>query len=119
MPVKTASCLFCLFLLTALPAISQELPWNSLSADQQEVLEPHRQNWEKIPEERRRLLDGILEQLDDLPPTAHMPVLLTTMNVRARLRREIKDKFPYLAVLSYRELSPDMNIQPIARISWS
>ena len=35
------------------------------------------------------------------------------------MRKLIEKDFPRLAVLSYQELSPDMNIQPIARISLS
>lgn len=45
------------------------------------------------------------------------PVLLTSFGVRKPLRRLLEKDFPRLAVLSYQELSPDMNIQPLARIS--
>jgi type III secretion protein V len=44
--------------------------------------------------------------------------LLTTFEVRRRLRKAIERDFPKLAVLSYQELPPDLNIQTIARISW-
>lgn len=44
-------------------------------------------------------------------------VILTTQEVRATLWQATKRAFPRLAVLSYQELSPDMNIQPIARIT--
>ena len=53
-----------------------------------------------------------------LTPTAQSPVILTSLGVRARLRRELEKEFPQLSVVSYQELNPDMNIQPIARISW-
>jgi formylglycine-generating enzyme required for sulfatase activity len=43
--------------------------------------------------------------------------VLTTADIRWRLRSELAGSFPYLAVVSYQELSPDMNIQPIARIT--
>jgi type III secretion protein V len=39
------------------------------------------------------------------------------MDVRRAMRKFIEKDFPRLVVLSYQELSPDMNIQPIARIS--
>jgi type III secretion protein V len=39
------------------------------------------------------------------------------MDIRRTVRKLIEPDHPNLAVLSYQELSPDMNIQPIARIS--
>jgi type III secretion protein V len=45
------------------------------------------------------------------------PVLLTTSGVRRRLRRLVSIEFPHLWVVSYQELSPYMNIQPVARIT--
>lgn len=70
-------------------------------------------------EEKRGLIKSILNEVGNLPPTAQNPVILTTFGVRKRLRKLIKKEFPYLAVLSYQELSPDSNIQRIARISLS
>jgi len=46
-------------------------------------------------------------------------LLLTGMEIRRTVRKLIETSFPNLAVLSYQELSPDLNIQPIARISWN
>ena len=43
----------------------------------------------------------------------------STIEVRAILRDLLKYEFPTLAVLAYQELSPNLNIQPIARISFS
>lgn len=45
------------------------------------------------------------------------PVVLTTTEVRRQLRKLIAHEYPKLAVLSYSELLPTMNIQPLARIS--
>ncbi|MFN2510042.1 MAG: FHIPEP family type III secretion protein [Pyrinomonadaceae bacterium] len=56
-------------------------------------------------------------EVESLPPTAQNPVLLTTGDIRRTVRKLIEPDHPNLAVLSYQELSPDMNIQPIARIS--
>ena len=39
------------------------------------------------------------------------------MEIRRYFRKLVELEFPHLAVLSYQELSPEMNIQPIARIS--
>lgn len=68
--------------------------------------------------ERNQLIEAVESEVGNLPPTAQNPVILTATGVRARLRRELEKEFPHLAVLSYQDLSPEMNIQPIARISW-
>ncbi|MBX3238315.1 MAG: FHIPEP family type III secretion protein [Chitinophagaceae bacterium] len=43
-------------------------------------------------------------------------VVLTTVNIRPHFRKLIEQRFPYLDVISYQELSPELNIQPVARI---
>lgn len=63
------------------------------------------------------IIKAVREEIGGLPPTAQYPVILTTLDVRRRLHRLVSLDFPHLAVLSYQELSPDMNIQPIARIT--
>ena len=70
-------------------------------------------------EEEERLLSAIHAEVGSpLSFAASNPVLLTTFEVRRALRGIIKQEFPNLAVVSYQELSPDMNIQPLARIYW-
>jgi hypothetical protein len=66
--------------------------------------------------DRAVLVRAVRDEVGNLPATAQHPVILTTAAIRRRLRREIAPAFPRLAVLSYPELSPDMNIQPLARI---
>ncbi len=68
-------------------------------------------------DERKELFKSIREEIDILPSATHNPIILTSMEVRRRLKIEIRSEFPQVAVLSYQELSPDLNIQPIARIS--
>ena len=70
-------------------------------------------------DEHEKLRAATDKEVGSLPPTAASPVLLTTFEVRRALRKTIEREFPRLAVLSYQELSPDLNIQPIARISWN
>jgi type III secretion protein V len=60
---------------------------------------------------------ALRDEVEKLPTTAQNPVLLTVMDIRKQVRKLIEPDFPDLAVLTYQELSPDMNIQPIARIS--
>jgi flagellar biosynthesis component FlhA len=76
-------------------------------------------------EGKKRLTDEQLEEIEgairaevsSLPAVSAMPVILTTSEIRAFLREMVAPEFPSLFVVSYDELSPDMNIQPIARIS--
>ena len=69
------------------------------------------------PEIAQDILDAIRIEIGDLPATAQQPVILTNVEIRRYFRQLVKLEFPYLAVLSFQELNPDMNIQPVARIS--
>lgn len=65
---------------------------------------------------RNRILKAVRQELREMQPSV---VILTTIDVRASLRNILAPEFPKLPVVAYQELSPDMNIQPIARrISW-
>lgn len=68
--------------------------------------------------DRARLLSAVRAEFINLPSLATKPVILTTLDLRRTLWKLIRDEFPDLAVVSYQELMPDMNIQPIARITW-
>ena len=67
--------------------------------------------------EHKQICDAIHREVGNLPPTAHNPVILTTIEIRRRFKKFIEIEFPYLDVLSHQELVHDMNIQPIAKIS--
>jgi hypothetical protein len=68
-------------------------------------------------EEREELLNGIFEETRYGPGTGAAPVILTSALVRRPLRNLIEKEFPWLAVLSYQELAPELTIQPLGRIS--
>ena len=70
-------------------------------------------------EEHGRLLDAIFDEYDSLRTRNIRPVLLVGVEARAALRHLIEIEFPDLPVLCYQELSPEMNIQPVARISFA
>ena len=63
------------------------------------------------------MLDAIRREIADQPPTAQQPVIVTDMELRRFVRKMVEIEFPNLAVLSYQELTPELNIQPIGRIS--
>lgn len=69
------------------------------------------------PEQRRRIVEVVRAECGADTGWSSKPVVLTTVTVRKHFRRLIEEEFPELAVLAYQELSPEMNIQPIARIS--
>jgi type III secretion protein V len=62
-----------------------------------------------------RMLEDIRERLKSAAGDAL--ALLTSVEVREPLRALTRADFPRLPVLAYQELSPDMNIQPLARIT--
>lgn len=69
--------------------------------------------------EKGRLIDAVREELANLPDYAPVPVILTSPLVRKPIRSVVGAEFPDLAVISYQELTPDVSLQPIARISWN
>ena len=68
------------------------------------------------PAIEERLLRGLRAELDAQARDAPPPAILTTADVRPHLRAAIADEFPEVHVLAYSELSPELNIQPIARL---
>lgn len=71
------------------------------------------------PEVTQDIVESVGKEIAShpLPPGARPPVVLTISEVRRYFRKIIELEFPQLAVLSYQELSENLRIQPIARIS--
>jgi type III secretory pathway component EscV/predicted Zn-dependent protease len=69
-------------------------------------------------EDHKRWIKAVKDEVGGLTPGAKNPAILTISIIRRKVRKLIEADFPDLAVVAYQELSPDMNIQPIARISW-
>jgi hypothetical protein len=65
----------------------------------------------------QRLLDAVGDEIPHLPPTAMVPAILTQGDVRAAVRAALHSTYPRIPVLSYDELTADLNIQPVARIT--
>ena len=70
-------------------------------------------------DQQGKILEAVRKEIGYLPPSAQVPCILTTSEVREHLRETIALEFPRLSVIAYDEVLPDVNIQPIARISWS
>ncbi len=64
----------------------------------------------------KRLIENIRKTVGDLADRPYKPVLLTSMDIRRYLRKMIEQDLYELPVLSYQELTPDINIQPLGRV---
>lgn len=64
----------------------------------------------------RKINDAVHGEIGNSPLSSQVPVILTSVNVRSHIKKIIETGLPHIAVLSHQELSPDINIQPIARI---
>jgi type III secretion protein V len=68
--------------------------------------------------EKESFIQAVEKEIDLRSAVAKSPTILTSIEVRRSIRNALKAKFSSLAVLSYQELSPETNIQPLARVSW-
>ena len=68
------------------------------------------------PSVSKRMLESVKRVVGDLSATAQKPVLLTSMDIRRYLRKLLEQDLYELPVLSYQELTNEINIQPLARI---
>jgi type III secretion protein V len=72
------------------------------------------------PDIAQEIVQAVKNECGHLPPTAQRPVILTAMDIRRYVRKLLEYEFnPPFSVVSYQELSPELNIQPVARISTS
>jgi type III secretion protein V len=69
------------------------------------------------PDLGRDILGAIRREVEALPPGTQSPAILTTMEIRRFVKRLCEVEFPDLPVVAYQELSPDLQVQPVARIS--
>ncbi|RKH60383.1 type III secretion system export apparatus subunit SctV [Corallococcus aberystwythensis] len=70
------------------------------------------------PEIAQEIVGAVRSECGHLPPSAQRPVILTAMDIRRYVRKLLEYEFnPSFSILSYQELSPELNIQPVARIS--
>lgn len=63
-----------------------------------------------------RILAAVRSALSPLLGTSYNPVVITELELRRFVRKMIELEFPRVAVLSYHELTPEINVQPIARV---
>jgi len=69
-------------------------------------------------DEHRRLLQPLLRAVEESFANAAAPVILTSQEVKRKLRPLVERELPSVVILAYQELSPDMNVQPAGRIEF-
>ncbi|EAV41318.1 low calcium response protein [Stappia aggregata IAM 12614] len=69
------------------------------------------------PELHRQLVSSIKQTVTDQSLNATQPAIIAPMDLRRFVRKIVERDFPDLPVLSFQELSADVNIQPLDRIS--
>ena len=70
------------------------------------------------PEDTRNLINAIRNFIGNNSQAGPSAPLLTTFELRPLLRKLIKMDFHDLPVLSYQELSPEVTVQPLAKIDF-
>lgn len=68
------------------------------------------------PQSNKRLVASIKKTVGSLANMLNKPVLLTSMDIRRYVRKMIEQEMYELSVLSYQELTPEVNVQPLGRI---
>ena len=69
------------------------------------------------PNNAQPILEAVKENIGSLDTQAIPPVLLTSMDVRRYVKKLLETEIKTLPVLSYQELTKDIIIQPLGRIS--
>ncbi len=69
------------------------------------------------PASVKKLLQSVRNQVGSLGDNNHRPVLLTSMDVRRYTRKLVEQEMYDLPVLSHQELTEEITIQPLGRIS--
>ena len=70
------------------------------------------------PDLHRQLITAMKNVISGVAPHSLPPVILAPMDIRRFMRKLIERDFPDLAVLSYQELDPSANVQPLERIKF-
>ncbi len=62
-------------------------------------------------------MDAIKKQVGDISQAKTRPILLTSMDIRRYLRKFVEPELYEVPVLSYQELTEEITVQPLGRIS--
>jgi type III secretory pathway component EscV len=70
------------------------------------------------PERLRALESAIGQAVAPVPANVRMPVIVTAMGVRPFVRRLVAPSMPRLHVIAWEQLNPELNVQPVGRITF-
>jgi type III secretion protein V len=70
------------------------------------------------PDLHRQLINSLKSVVSNAGQQGLPPVMLAPMDIRRFMRKIVERDFPDLAVLSYQELEPSSNVQPLERIKF-
>jgi len=62
------------------------------------------------PSDSQRLLNAIGKQIDNITAAGHLPICLSSPNIRLALKRLTDGSYPGLVVLSYNEISNNVEV---------
>ncbi len=63
------------------------------------------------------ILAALRRQLELRPADGSPPVIVTSAELRRHVRRLVEGDHPQVAVISYQELNPDVEVEPVGRIA--
>ena len=69
------------------------------------------------PSKTKAITESIKREVGDISRQSVRPVLMTSMDIRRYVRKLVELDLYELAVLSYQELTPQISIQPLGRIT--
>jgi len=65
----------------------------------------------------KQVMDAARAQIGDLPPGAQRPVIVTDGDIRRFVKKLLEFAIPEVSVLSYDQLTPQINLQPLGMIA--
>lgn len=69
------------------------------------------------PADVQKLNKSLLEQIEKASSLGYQPIVLTSPAVRLYFKRLSERNFPNLAVLSYNEITPDINVESVGMVN--
>lgn len=69
------------------------------------------------PQRAKEFVNAVKQEIGDITRSAERPVLLTSMDIRRYVRKLIEMEIYELPVLSHQELTEEITVQPLGRIS--
>ena len=68
-------------------------------------------------EQRTQLVQALREQIADISTRTQSPVLVVDSSVRRYIRTAVGDDFPELRSISYNEIAPEIEVEPLGTIT--